>query len=142
MIIGVGHDVVDVTRIQNGLAKYGDRFRQRVFTHAEQSYADNAAHKAHAYAKRFAAKEAVAKALGTGVKSLGAGAQTGLALRDIEIVKNPSGQPAIALHGTAKNMLRGLCPSGHAAFIHLALSDERDMASAFVVVEMRPEKKS
>lgn len=139
MIIGLGSDLCDITRIARTLARHGARFEERVFTAGERR-------KAHArkgdskrnglastYAKRFAAKEACGKALGTGV-----GAGGGIFWRDIEVVNLPSGKPTLALTGNARRALDRLTPAGHTAVIHVTLTDEYPLAQAFVVIEAMP----
>lgn len=135
MIIGIGNDIVEVSRIRDNLKKHGDQFVQRLFTAAEQSYAQSHAHTVHVYAKRFAAKEALAKALGVGLKGLGAGAKTGVRLTDIEVIKNADGRPSMIVHGEAQKVLQAVCPQHYQPHIHLSLSDEKDFALAFVVIE-------
>ena len=136
MILGIGSDLCDITRIERSLARFGEAFEQRIFTPGEQAKARRRAGggkrngMASTYAKRFAAKEAFGKALGTGVGSGG-----GIYWRDIEVVNLPSGKPTLALHGGAKAMLVSLTPPGHTAQIHLTLVDEYPMAQAFVVIE-------
>jgi holo-[acyl-carrier protein] synthase len=136
MIIGIGSDLCNITRIEASLSRFGARFEQRVFTDAEQAKARRRSGggkrngTASTYAKRFAAKEAMGKALGTGV-----GAGGGIFWRDIEVVNLPSGQPTITLHGNAKKVLDYLTPDGHTARIHLTLTDDYPLAQAFVVIE-------
>ena len=136
MIIGIGSDLCNITRIEASLGRFGSRFEQRVFTDAEQTKARKRSGggkrngTASTYAKRFAAKEAMGKALGTGV-----GAGGGIFWRDIEVVNLPSGQPTIRLRGNAKKALEYLTPEGHAAHIHLTLTDDYPLAQAFVVIE-------
>ncbi|MDR3449660.1 MAG: holo-ACP synthase [Alphaproteobacteria bacterium] len=128
MIIGIGSDLTDIRRIENTLAKYGERFVQRVFTPAEQAKAAKRVTKAETYAKRFAAKEACAKALGTGIFR-------GVFFRDMGVVNLPSGQPTLELTGGALAHLRALTPPGKTARIHLSLTDDHPYAQAFVVIE-------
>lgn len=130
MIIGVGSDLIDIRRIEKTLATHGERFIARIFTETERRKSEGRRQRAASYAKRFAAKEAFGKALGTGVGSGG-----GIYWRDIEVVNLPSGKPTLALHGGAKAMLVSLTPPGHTAQIHLTLVDEYPMAQAFVVIE-------
>ena len=135
MILGIGSDLCDIRRIEKSLTRFGERFEQRVFTPAEQKKARSRAAKgnnsmAATYAKRFAAKEAFGKALGTGV-----GAGGGIYWRDIEVINLPSGQPSIRLSGAAKAALDYLTPQNHTARIHLSLGDEYPIAQAFVVIE-------
>ena len=139
MILGIGSDICDITRIERSLARFGEAFENRVFTAGEQAKARRRAGggkrngTASTYAKRFAAKEAFGKALGTGV-----GAGGGIFWRDIEVVNQPSGKPTIELHGGAKAALAYLTPEGYRAVIHLSLVDEYPQAQAFVVIEAVP----
>ena len=129
MIIGVGADLCDIRRIQTSLDRFGDRFKNRCFTELERTRSDRKPDAAWSYAKRFAAKEACAKALGTGMRR-------DVYWRDIGVVNRPSGQPTLALTGHAAEHLAGLTPPGHRAEIHLTLSDEHPYALAFVVIEV------
>lgn len=135
MMIGIGHDQIDIRRIEQTLARFGERFEQRVFTQAEQAKAHSRSEngknnsRASTYAKRFAAKEACAKALGTGIAR-------GVHWRDIEVVNMPSGKPTIALHGNAKALLQSLV-GGAEAIIHVTLSDDYPTATAIVIIETR-----
>jgi holo-[acyl-carrier protein] synthase len=137
MIIGIGSDICDIARIERSLARFGEKFEQRVFTKAEQEKARRRAGggkrngMASTYAKRFAAKEALGKALGTGV---GAGGH--IYWRDIEVVNLPSGKPTLILHNGAKAALDYLTPKGHQAVIHLTLTDDYPYAQAIVMVEV------
>ena len=138
MILGIGSDLCNITRIERSLARFGARFEQRVFTSAEQAYArrrkgDKQNSSASTYAKRFAAKEALGKALGTGVGRGGS-----IYWKDIEVVNLPSGKPTIALHGGAKAALAAQVPFQHRAVIHLTLADDYPLAQAFVVIEAIP----
>ena len=130
MIIGIGSDLTNITRIEKTLAKYGDRFVRRVFTSAEQAKAASRTEtiRAATYAKRFAAKEACAKALGTGI-------YRGVFFRDMGVVNLPSGQPTLELSGGALEKLRMMTPPGMKARIHLSLTDDHPWAQAFVVIE-------
>jgi holo-[acyl-carrier protein] synthase len=130
MIIGVGSDLCDIRRIEETLAKYGDRFIARCFTEIERKKSDRRATRAASYAKRFAAKEACAKALGTGLNR-------GVYWRDMGVVNLPSGQPTMRLTGGAAERLAMLTPSGHEPFIHLTITDEPPLAQAFVIIEAR-----
>ncbi|NBC36468.1 holo-ACP synthase [Novosphingobium sp. FSY-8] len=128
MIIGIGSDLCGVDRIAAALAR-SDRFAARVFTAAEVALADSRpALRAATLAKRWAAKEACAKALGTGIAQ-------GVAMNDIEVITGPHGAPALCLHGGAAARLAALTPAGHTARLHLTLSDEPPHALAFVVIE-------
>ena len=130
MIVGIGADLCDSRRIDRSQAQFGARFLDRIYTPGEQTHAFAAAKPALSLAKRFAAKEAVAKALGTGVR--------GFFFTDIEVVSGHLGKPHILLHGGAVEVLRGLLPDGHTAHIHLTLSDEVPYAMAYVVIEALP----
>jgi holo-[acyl-carrier protein] synthase len=131
MIIGIGSDLCDIRRIEKTLGRFGERFLDRVFTDVERRKSDRRAQRAASYAKRFAAKEAGAKALGTGFSR-------GVYLRDIGVVNLPSGAPTLALTGGAAHRLRSLVPPGHEAFVHVTLTDDYPLAQAFVVIEARP----
>ena len=134
MIIGTGSDICDIRRIEKTLARFDTRFIQRVFTPIEQAKAERrkgAGIKTYAgtFAKRFAAKEACAKALGTGLNQ-------GVYFKDIEVVNLPSGQPTIQLHGRAANLLAGKAPRGWETNIQLTLTDEYPYAQAHVIIEL------
>ncbi len=129
MIIGSGNDLCDIRRIENSLARFGERFVQRCFTETERLKSDARACRAASYAKRFAAKEACAKALGTGVP------RRGVAWADMGVVNLPSGQPTLALTNGAAERLSALIPPGSRAVIHLSLTDDHPYAQAFVVIE-------
>lgn len=131
MILGVGSDLADIRRVARALERFGDRFTQRVFTDAERARAGRRAGAAATYAKRFAAKEACAKALGTGIRH-------GVFWRDMGVVNLPSGQPTLALTGGAAARLARITPPGLAAAIHLSLTDDDPYAQAFVVIEALP----
>ncbi len=133
MIVGIGTDLCDINRIADSLERFGDRFANRCFTEVERRRADGRAGlgRAATYAKRFAAKEACAKALGTGIRD-------GVAWRDMGVVNLPSGKPTLALTGGAAARLAALMPPDHAPLIHLAITDEHPMAQAFVVIEAVP----
>jgi len=132
VIIGIGSDLCNIERIANSLARFGDRFVQRVFTPVEQAKAERRTlTRADTYAKRFAAKEAFSKAVGTGFKR-------GVFMRDIGVVNLPSGAPTLALTGGAKARLDALIPPGHAAMIHLTMTDDHPWAQAFVIIEALP----
>jgi holo-[acyl-carrier protein] synthase len=128
MIIGMGSDLCDIRRIQKSLDRFGDRFIQRVYTPIEQAKAERRRNKADTYAKRFAAKEACAKALGTGIHN-------GVYWRDMGVVNLPSGKPTLALTNGAADRLHALMPPGFTPVIHLSLTDEHPYAQAFVVIE-------
>ncbi len=131
MILGIGSDLCDIRRIQKSLERFGDQFTHRLFTEGERARCDRRATRAESYARRFAAKEACAKALGTGIRH-------GVFWRDMEVVNLPGGQPTIRLHGGAVLRLAKMTPAGHEAVIHISLTDEPPMAQAFVVIEARP----
>ena len=131
MIIGLGNDLCDVTRVQQVLDRYGDRFTHRCFTEHERRKSDARAQRAQSYARRFAAKEACAKALGTGLSM-------GVYWRDMGVVNLPSGKPTIKLTNGAARVLQYLVPPGHTAHIHVSLTDDGGMAQAFVIIEALP----
>ena len=131
MIIGIGSDLCEIERIETTLARHGARFTARCFTEIEQRRSDRKAGRAASYAKRFAAKEACAKALGTGLRR-------GVFWRDMGVVNLPSGQPTMKLTGGAAERLKAMLPPGTEPFIHLTLTDEGPYAQAFVVIEARP----
>ncbi|WP_340589415.1 holo-ACP synthase [Erythrobacter alti] len=132
MIIGLGSDLCNIERIQNSLDRWGDRFRQRSFTDIENAKAARRPHtQAGTYAKRFAAKEAFSKAVGTGFKR-------GVYMKDIGVVNAPSGAPTLALTGGAAARLVELTPNGHIVTIHLTLTDDHPWAQAFVILEAHP----
>ena len=132
MILGIGTDLCNIDRIEATLARFGDRFRNRVFTEREQA---TAAHRPRAvaatYAKRWAAKEACSKALGTGLRM-------GIAWKDMAVSNLPTGQPVMHVTGWAADRLATMTPPGHQAIIHVTLTDDAPWASAFVVIEARP----
>jgi holo-[acyl-carrier protein] synthase len=127
VIIGIGTDIVDIRRIEQTIARFGERFLDRIFTAKERARAERRANRVATYAKRFAAKEACAKALGTGFRK-------GVFFRDIGVVNLPSGQPTLSLTGGALARLATLTPPGFAARIELALTDEWPLAQAFVII--------
>ncbi|MBX9663058.1 holo-ACP synthase [Novosphingobium sp.] len=132
MIIGMGSDLCNIERIQASLDRFGERFVQRVFTPLEQAKAARRPYtKAGTLAKRFAAKEAFSKAVGTGFKA-------GVFMKDIGVVNAPSGAPTLALTGGAAARLAAITPPGHEAVVHLTLTDDHPWAQAFVVIEARP----
>ncbi len=131
MIIGIGSDLSDIRRVQNTLDRFGERFSRRCFTDIERTRSERKPDKAASYAKRFAAKEACAKALGTGMRG-------SVYWRDMGVVNLPSGQPTLALTGGAAERLAVLLPEGHEARIHLSLTDDHPYAQAFVVIEALP----
>ena len=127
MILGVGSDLVDVRRIERVIARHGDRFILRIFTETERAKADRRATRIETYAKRFAAKEACAKALGTGFRR-------GVFWRDLGVINLPSGRPTMQLTGGALERLRAITPPDHDARIDLTLTDEGPMAQALVII--------
>jgi len=131
MILGIGSDLVDVRRIERVIARHGDRFILRIFTDAERAKADRRATRAETYAKRFAAKEACAKALGTGFRG-------GVFWRDLGVVNLPSGRPTMQLTGGALARLRAITPPDHEARIDLTITDEGPMAQALVIISAVP----
>ncbi|MXP24490.1 holo-ACP synthase [Altererythrobacter indicus] len=132
MIIGLGSDLCNIDRITAALERHGSRFEQRCFTAIERAKAERRPFtRAGTYAKRFAAKEAFSKAVGTGFKR-------GVFMKDIGVVNAPSGAPTLALEGGAKARLEELTPAGHEIFIHLTLTDDHPWAQAFVILEARP----
>ena len=131
MILGIGTDLCNIERIEATLARFGDRFRDRVFTEVELRKARSRAHEAATLAKRWAAKEACSKALGTGLRM-------GIAWRDMAVSNLPTGQPVMRVTGWAAERLREMTPPGHEAIIHVTLTDDHPWAQAFVVIEARP----
>lgn len=131
MILGIGTDLANIDRIAATLDRFGDRFRNRVFTPAEQRKAEGRRETAATYAKRWAAKEACSKALGTGLRM-------GIAWRDMAVTNLPTGQPVMAVTGWAAQRLAAMTPPGHEAVIHVSLTDDHPWAQAFVVIEARP----
>ncbi len=131
MIVGIGSDLSDIRRIEKSLERFGDRFKERVFTELERTRSDRKADAAASYAKRFAAKEACAKALGTGMRR-------GVFWRDMGVVNLRSGQPTMALTGGALARLEEMTPPGMQAVIHLTLTDDHPYAQAFVIIEALP----
>ena len=128
MIVGLGSDLADIRRIEASLDRFGDRFTHRVFTETERRRAERKAGAAATYAKRFAAKEACAKALGTGMRQ-------GVAWRDMGVVNLPSGRPTMELTGGAAARLSALIPPGWRPVIWISLTDDHPYAQAFVVIE-------
>lgn len=131
MIVGLGSDIIDIRRIEATLARYGDRFLERIFTEAERQKSDRRRLRAASYAKRFAAKEACAKALGTGFRD-------GVFWRDMGVVNLPSGRPTMALTGGAARQLARLLPEGHEARIDLTITDDFPQAQAVVIISAIP----
>jgi holo-[acyl-carrier protein] synthase len=131
MILGLGSDITDVRRIAKVIERHGDRFLARVFTETERARAEQRKNRIETYAKRFAAKEACAKALGTGIRQ-------GVWWRDMGVVNLPSGKPTVKLTGGALRRLNALTPEGCEAHIDLTISDEGPMAVAFVIISAVP----
>jgi holo-[acyl-carrier protein] synthase len=132
MIIGLGSDLCNIERIQNSLDRWGEKFERRCFTEVERAKAAKRPFtRAGTYAKRFAAKEAFSKAVGTGF-------YRGVYMKDIGVVNAPSGAPTLSLSGGAAKRLAEMVPDGHEAVIHLTLTDDHPWAQAFVVIEARP----
>jgi holo-[acyl-carrier protein] synthase len=127
MILGIGSDITDARRIAKVIERHGDRFIDRVFTAAERARADKRRNRVETYAKRFAAKEACAKALGTGLRA-------GVWWRDMGVVNLPSGRPTMELTGGAKRRLEAITPAGYEARIELTITDEGPMAHALVII--------
>jgi holo-[acyl-carrier protein] synthase len=127
MIIGIGTDLVDIRRIERTIQRHGDRFLARIFTEAERARAGRRVDVVETYAKRFAAKEACAKALGTGFRR-------GVFFRDIGVVNLPSGKPTLLLAGGARARLQAITPKGYRAEIDIALTDEWPIAQAMVII--------
>jgi holo-[acyl-carrier protein] synthase len=131
MIVGIGSDLLDIRRLERTLSRHADRFIERVFTEIEQARAESRKDRVASYAKRFAAKEACAKALGTGIAK-------GVFWRDMCVVNLPDGCPTMELSGGAARRLAAMLPPGHDGFVHLSITDDYPMAQAFVVIEARP----
>lgn len=131
MILGIGSDLIDIRRIEQSIARFGERFLNRVFTPIERAKSDNRNKRIESYAKRFAAKEACSKALGTGFRK-------GVFMRDMGLVNKPGGQPTIALTGGAAARLAAITPAGMRAEIHVSLTDEPPLAQAIVIIEAMP----
>jgi holo-[acyl-carrier protein] synthase len=131
MIIGLGNDLCEIARVEKTLERYGERFTHRCFTDIERMKSDRRAQRAASYAKRFAAKEACAKALGTGLSH-------GVYWRDMGVVNLPSGKPTFKLTNGAAKILATLVPKGHVPHIHLTITDDGGMAQAFVIIEALP----
>ena len=131
MILGIGTDLANIERIAATLDRFGDRFRHRVFTEVEIAKSERRADTAGTYAKRWAAKEACSKALGTGLRM-------GIAWKDMGVTNLRSGQPVMELTGWAAERLREMTPPGHSAIVHVTLTDDHPWAQAFVVIEARP----
>lgn len=131
MIIGIGNDIIDMRRIEKTIERFGDRFIQRLYTPVEQQKSDRRRLRAESYAKRFAAKEACSKALGTGFRK-------GVFWRDLGVVNLPSGKPTMELTNGAKMQLDSLVPEGMKPVIHLTITDDFPLAQAIVIIEAVP----
>jgi holo-[acyl-carrier protein] synthase len=133
MIIGIGNDLIDITRIEKTLERFGDKFIQRIFTELEQKKSEKRRMRAASYAKRYAAKEACSKALGTGFRK-------GVYWRDMGVINLPSGKPTMKLTGGALKRLEEIIPEGMDAQIDLTITDEPPTAEAFVIISAVPAK--
>jgi holo-[acyl-carrier protein] synthase len=131
MILGIGSDLVDVRRIERAISRHGERFINRIFTETERTTAERRARRVETYAKRFAAKEACSKALGTGFRA-------GVFFRDMGVVNLRSGRPTMALTGGALARLKAMTPEGYEARIDITLTDEGPLAQAFVLISAEP----
>lgn len=131
MILGIGTDLANIDRIERTLERFGDRFRNRVFTERELTKAARRKDEAGTLAKRWAAKEACSKALGTGLAM-------GISWRDMAVSNLKTGQPVMEVTGWARDRLQAMTPAGHEAIIHVTLTDDHPWAQAFVVIEARP----
>ncbi|MGB6086160.1 holo-ACP synthase [Parvibaculum sp.] len=132
MILGIGNDIIDIRRVEQTLERFGDRFVQRIFTDIEQRKSEGRRLRAASYAKRFAAKEACSKALGTGLRG-------GVFWRDMGVVNMRGGQPTMALTGGALARLEEITPPGMKPVIHLTITDDHPLAQAFVIISAVPE---
>lgn len=131
MILGIGTDLANIERISETIERFGERFKKRVFTEVEQAKAERRRDVAGTYAKRWAAKEACSKALGTGLAM-------GISWKDMAVKNMRTGQPVMEVTGWAKERLDEMTPAGHEAIIHVTLTDDHPWAQAFVVIEARP----
>ena len=131
MILGIGNDVIDIRRVEKSIERFGNRFLDRVFTEVERAKSDRRAQRAASYAKRFAAKEACSKALGTGFRA-------GVFWRDMGVVNLPSGKPTLKLTGGALKRLEAITPPGMVAQIDLTLTDDFPQAQAIVIISANP----
>ena len=131
MIIGMGSDLIDIRRVEKSIERFGERFTHRCFTDIERAKSDRRKNRAESYAKRFAAKEACSKALGTGLAN-------GVFWKDMGVVNLPGGKPTMVLTGGAGERLAELIPVGQEPFIHVTITDEYPYAQAFVIIEARP----
>ena len=128
MIIGIGSDLIDIRRVEKSLERFGERFTNRCFTEIERQKSDRRKNRAASYAKRFAAKEACSKALGTGLAQ-------GVFWKDMGVVNLPGGKPTMKLTGGAATRLESMLPAGHEARIHITITDDFPLAQAFVIIE-------
>jgi holo-[acyl-carrier protein] synthase len=131
MILGIGNDMIDIRRVERSIERWGTRFLDRIFTEVERAKSDRRAQRAASYAKRFAAKEACAKALGTGLNA-------GVFWRDMGVVNLPSGKPTLRLTGGALKRLQAITPAGMAAQIDLTITDDFPLAQAIVIISANP----
>lgn len=131
MIIGIGNDIIDIRRVEQTLDRFGERFVKRIFTDVEQRKSEGRRMRAASYAKRFAAKEACSKALGTGLRR-------GVFWRDMGVVNMRGGQPTMALTGGALDRLHEITPEGMSPVIHLTITDDHPLAQAFVIISAVP----
>lgn len=131
MIIGIGSDLIDIRRVEKSLERFGERFTHRCFTEIERRKSDARKNRAASYAKRFAAKEACSKALGTGLAQ-------GVFWKDMGVVNLPGGKPTMKLTGGAGTRLEAMTPPGHEAHIHITITDDFPLAQAFVIIEALP----
>lgn len=131
MIIGIGSDLIDIRRVEKSLERFGERFTMRCFTDIERAKSDGRKNRAESYAKRFAAKEACSKALGTGLAQ-------GVFWKDMGVVNLPGGKPTMRLAGGALERLKHMLPAGHEARIHVTITDDYPLAQAFVIIEALP----
>lgn len=131
MIIGLGSDLIDIRRVEKSIVRFGDRFTHRCFTETERAKSDRRRERAASYAKRFAAKEACSKALGTGLAQ-------GVFWRDMGVVNLPGGKPTMELTGGAAEKLQSMMPEGHYPVVHLTITDDFPLAQAFVIIEALP----
>jgi len=132
MIIGLGSDLIDIRRIEKSLERYGERFTNRVFTDVEQVKSDKRKNRAASYAKRFAAKEACCKALGTGISN-------GVFWRDMGVINDKNGKPAMKLTNGAAKRLAEMIPNGYQPHVHVTITDDFPLAQAFVIIEAIPQ---
>jgi holo-[acyl-carrier protein] synthase len=133
MILGIGSDLIDIRRIEQTIARHGERFIGRIFTNVERAKAERRKNRIDTYAKRFAAKEACAKALGTGMRA-------SVFWRDMGVVNLPSGRPTMRLTGGALERLKAITPAGYEAHIDVTITDEYPIAQAFVIISAEPSK--